>query len=496
MGFLNSIFGGSQRPSSERIERVLPPVMAQSLENPSTPLSEIGNWGEFLGLPGTNDDWMPPVSERTAMACSAVYRCVTLEAGVIAGLPLKIYRLSADGQREELPNHRLMPLLQTAPFPGRALTAFSWRELWGVNMLLWGNHYSAIRYDGAGRVIGFNAYMPWQVQVVRLPGKRGINFADDGTQAEWGVGVLTVGTPNTLSRQTVTGTTQNTAQALNFTGTVRVYSWMPAAYTPVLDGTGSLALRGDLSAQSGTLSRLQVVVEALVPSVTNWGSQQALPAVDAQSRFINKDVGGGNFPVLNIQLVNAPTEDNGAAYFQFLTTWGALAVPTNANVSSQIRSYAQPIGNYAQSQALTDTAAYLQSQINDKQPTGTYVTTQTATSGSSGDLKINAINFSNSANAPYLSGYKPDGSLTSYILAQIGDLPLDRSKKLHCWQVVIQNGQRVNFPSGFSGSPDSINFNTTQRLDLWWTNANSGGFTINSNSNASQQISVIASGPR
>lgn len=226
------------------------------------------------------------------------------------------------------------------------------------------------------------------------------------------------------------------------------------------------------------------------------GAQQALPAVDAQSRFINKDVGGGNFPVLNIQLVNAPTEDNSAAYFQFLTTWGALAVPTNANVSSQIRSYAQPIGNYAQSQALTDTAAYLQSQINNKQPTGTYVTTQPTTSGSSGDLKINAVNFSNSANAPYLSGYKPDGSLTSYILAQLGDLPLDRSKKLHCWQVVIQNGQRVNFPSGFSGSPDSINFNTTQRLDLWWTNADSGGFTINSNSNASQQISVIASGPR
>ena len=184
MGFLNSIFGGSQRPPSERIERVLPPVVAQSLENPSTPLSDIGSWGEFLGLPGTNDDWMPPISERTAMACSAVYRCVTLEAGVIAGLPLKIYRLSADGQREELPNHRLMPLLQTAPFPGRALTAFSWRELWGVNMLLWGNHYSAIRYDNAGRVIGFDAYMPWQVQVVRLPGKRGINFYvctdDDG----------------------------------------------------------------------------------------------------------------------------------------------------------------------------------------------------------------------------------------------------------------------------------------------------------------------------
>jgi len=321
-------------------------------------------------------------------------------------------------------------------------------------------------------------------------------FADDGTQAEWGVGVLTVGTPNTLSRQTVTGTTQNTAQALNFTGTVRVYSWVPASYTPVLDGNGSLVLRGDLSAQNGTLQTLTVTTTCTVPRITDWGSQQSVPAVDVQNRFINKDVDGGNLPVLNIQLVSAPTEDNSAAYFQFLTTWGALAVPTNANVSSQIRSYAQPIGDYATNGSLNNAVSNLNSSIATKHPVGTYVTTQPTTSGSNGDLKINSVNFGNSVNAPYLSGYKPDGSLTSYILAQLGDLPLDRSKKLHCWQVVIQNGQRVNFPSGFSGSPDSINFNTTQRLDLWWTNADSGGFTINSNSNAAQQISVIASGPR
>lgn len=61
MGFLNTIFGGSQRPPPERKE----PVLAQSLENPSTPLSDIGNWSEFLGLPGTvMTGFRPPVSAR------------------------------------------------------------------------------------------------------------------------------------------------------------------------------------------------------------------------------------------------------------------------------------------------------------------------------------------------------------------------------------------------------------------------------------------------
>lgn len=53
-------------------------------------------------------------------------------------------------------------------------------------------------------------------------------FMDDGTQAEWGVGTVTSGTPNTLARTTVIGNTAGTTARLNFTGTVRVYNWLPA----------------------------------------------------------------------------------------------------------------------------------------------------------------------------------------------------------------------------------------------------------------------------
>lgn len=323
-------------------------------------------------------------------------------------------------------------------------------------------------------------------------------FADDGTQAEWGVGVLTVGTPNTLSRQTITGTTQNTAQALNFTGTVRVYSWVPAFYTPVLDGNGTLALRGDLSAQNGTLQTLTVTTICTVPRVTDWGSQQAAAVIDVQNRFINRDVGGANLPVLNIQLVNAPTSDNSAAYFQFLTTWGALIVPTSGNVANQIRSYAQPIGDYATNGSLNNAVNNLNSSIATKQPVGTYVTTQTATSGSSGDLKINAVNFSNSVNAPYLSGYKPDGSQTSYVLAQLSDLPLDRSEKIIRMSVTgAKSLTRINFSSGFSGTPQVIAQNRNgSDGNCHAYSTDSGGFTLWINGGGTTDIDVIAVGPK
>lgn len=75
------------------------------------------------------------------------------------------------------------------------------------------------------------------------PGRRGWSgvfadddvyyFADDGTQAEWGIGRLTHGQPATISRDRVLGNTFDRQDRLNFTGLVYVYSDVPAeAITP------------------------------------------------------------------------------------------------------------------------------------------------------------------------------------------------------------------------------------------------------------------------
>ncbi|MGV4856394.1 hypothetical protein [Acetobacter senegalensis] len=89
-------------------------------------------------------------------------------------------------------------------------------------------------------------------------------FADDGSSAEWGVGTLTIGTPSTLSRTTIIGTTSGSASALNFSGSVEVYNEIPAEYVPILEADGHL----------------------LVKSITDWTKQQALGAADAEGRYV------------------------------------------------------------------------------------------------------------------------------------------------------------------------------------------------------------------
>lgn len=174
MGFLSNLRGGSS--ARTRIEPVLTP-RASSPENPSTNLSNPAQWFIDWSTGGNPQVFGPPVSEHTAMAVSAVYRCVSLLSGLIAGLPLKVYRDDPTQGRVEAPRHRLAPLLAFTPYPGRALTSFNWRELWGAGLYLWGNHYSAIRYDNAARVVGFEPCLPWSVEVARLRnGQNGYRF--------------------------------------------------------------------------------------------------------------------------------------------------------------------------------------------------------------------------------------------------------------------------------------------------------------------------------
>lgn len=65
-------------------------------------------------------------------------------------------------------------------------------------------------------------------------------FMDDGTQAEWGIGVSTTASPNTLSRNTVIGNTAGTLLRLNFTGSTLVYCEVPGENNAYLDGAGNL----------------------------------------------------------------------------------------------------------------------------------------------------------------------------------------------------------------------------------------------------------------
>lgn len=110
------------------------------------------------------------VSEETAMAVAAVYRCVTLISGVVASLDLGIYENDPTEGQVSIEN-KISRLLTVKPHPGRQMTSYIWKEMLVTNLLLHGNAYSVIRYDQAGRVAALEYVLPWQVTVVQRSGR-------------------------------------------------------------------------------------------------------------------------------------------------------------------------------------------------------------------------------------------------------------------------------------------------------------------------------------
>lgn len=157
-------------------ERIDPVLRAASLENPSTSISNPAAWlGEALG--GGASFAGVSVSETSAMRSTAVFRCVALKSGVIASLPLQVFKRTDKG-REPANNHRMAPLLQGEP--NDLMSAFIWKEFMVSNLMLAGNHLSVMEYDGAARVIGLLP-TPWQqVEAARVKGRNRyvIRFAD------------------------------------------------------------------------------------------------------------------------------------------------------------------------------------------------------------------------------------------------------------------------------------------------------------------------------
>lgn len=117
-------------------------------------------------VPGTNRY----LNEHTATGIPAVHACVQLIAESVASLPLNLYRRTADGGREIETDHPLQRLLHDAP--NQVQTAMEFREQLTASVLLTGNGYARIVFDGAGKVTELVPLHPKAVQVDLLPNGR------------------------------------------------------------------------------------------------------------------------------------------------------------------------------------------------------------------------------------------------------------------------------------------------------------------------------------
>ena len=134
-----------------------------SLENPQTPLSAPADWLFETLSGGFGLDGQLWVNEKTAMQLSTVRACVRAISQDIATVPLNLYSKDSKGNKKLADNRREYTLLQRQPNPHMTATVF--RQAMVANVLLWGNAYANIPYNGAGKI---SALWPMYPQFVRM----------------------------------------------------------------------------------------------------------------------------------------------------------------------------------------------------------------------------------------------------------------------------------------------------------------------------------------
>lgn len=113
-----------------------------------------------------------PVSPEGALRLGAVYACVGLIADMVGVLPLILYRHLDNDGKEKARTHPLYNLLRRRP--NQRQTAKEWRTMGTAHLLLRGNFYNEIVFDGRLAITELRPMHPDRVTVTLLDsGRRG-----------------------------------------------------------------------------------------------------------------------------------------------------------------------------------------------------------------------------------------------------------------------------------------------------------------------------------
>jgi len=145
---------------------ILATLERRSLENPAVPLSRAAFLADLIGEPTEAGVRMTP---EKALTISAVWRAVSVIANSVATTPLILYERLERGKRRAT-EQRLYRILHDQPNP--EITAFTFKQTLQAHVLLWGNAYAEIEYDGAGRVVALWPLLPHETRVERRDGEK------------------------------------------------------------------------------------------------------------------------------------------------------------------------------------------------------------------------------------------------------------------------------------------------------------------------------------
>ncbi len=107
------------------------------------------------------------VNETSAMKYSAVYAAVRLISETIASLPCFVYERIESGGKTRAPKHQMFRILHDKP--NTEQDSFKFWEQAMVGLLLWGNAYAEIQFDGAGRPVALWPLLPDRTRAIRAP---------------------------------------------------------------------------------------------------------------------------------------------------------------------------------------------------------------------------------------------------------------------------------------------------------------------------------------
>lgn len=141
----------------------IPRPEQRSIGDPTTPLTAIAVWNEMDGGPTASGEM---ISERTALAISTVYTCVTTLSDAISSLPCRLYRREGKGKSEATDNY-LYDMLMYAPNEEQNAPQF-WATMVGCSALT-GNGYAEIRRLSEGTITGLWPLNPLKTEPHRKP---------------------------------------------------------------------------------------------------------------------------------------------------------------------------------------------------------------------------------------------------------------------------------------------------------------------------------------
>lgn len=136
----------------------------------------IGESG-YLFTSGYQSSSGEVVNQDSAMRITAVYACVKLIAETLASLPLVLFKEVGEG-RERAKKHPLYWLFRDGPNQYQDFMQFA--ETLMIHVLLRGNGYARIHYDGSGRVSEMYIIPPDTITPVIENGKLYYDYTKDG----------------------------------------------------------------------------------------------------------------------------------------------------------------------------------------------------------------------------------------------------------------------------------------------------------------------------